>query len=201
MEFKWNEGNIARILAQKLFQTDICLVPNCTWTGSETDLLVVTTDLFLIDVEIKISRTDLKNDLKKDKWWSKSYKHRVDPQTGQRLPPEITERTHPYKIWKHYYAFPKDLWIDDLYASIPSASGVLLLSHWKDHLSTADQFSVHCIRRAKPNRKATPILTEHALEIARLANIRMWNAYKQVDVLQEELKAINPAPTHPTTIL
>lgn len=194
MGFKWNEGNIARILAQKLFQTDICLVPNCTWTGSETDLLVVTTDLFLIDVEIKISRTDLKNDLKKDKWWSKSYTYKTDPQTGRRLPPTLTERTHPYKIWKHYYAFPKELWNDELYTSIPPASGVLLLNHWTDHLSTVDQFSVYCQRRSKPNRKATPILTEHALEIARLANIRMWNAYAKVDLLQESVLSPNVVP-------
>ena len=40
----------------------LVMVPNCYWTGDECDLLVVRNDLRLVDVEVKISRSDLKAD-------------------------------------------------------------------------------------------------------------------------------------------
>jgi hypothetical protein len=64
---KWSEYNIARAIAlQTLARKCVVLVDNCNWTGHECDVLGVTTDLRIIDVEVKISRADLKADAKKD---------------------------------------------------------------------------------------------------------------------------------------
>lgn len=60
---KWTEKTIARALAQQTFNRKyLVVVPNCNWTGYEADILAVTENLRLIDVEIKISRADLKAD-------------------------------------------------------------------------------------------------------------------------------------------
>lgn len=53
----WNANLIAGALARQFFQRKhLVVVPQCNWTGHECDLLVVTTDLRVIDVEIKVSR-------------------------------------------------------------------------------------------------------------------------------------------------
>jgi len=66
----WTEQSIARAIAlQTLDRKCVVLVDNCSWTGHECDVLGVTRDLRIIDVEVKISRADLKADARKDKWW------------------------------------------------------------------------------------------------------------------------------------
>lgn len=58
---KWSEQSIARAIAlQTLARKCVVLIDNCSWTGYECDVLAVTTDLRVIDVEVKISRADLK---------------------------------------------------------------------------------------------------------------------------------------------
>ena len=62
----WSENLIAATLARQIFhRKHLVVVPNCSWPGSECDLLVVTPSLRIIDVEIKISRADLLADTKK----------------------------------------------------------------------------------------------------------------------------------------
>ena len=63
---RWSENLIAATLARVVFQhKHLVIVPNCSWPGSECDLLVVTPNLRVIDVEIKISRADLKADARR----------------------------------------------------------------------------------------------------------------------------------------
>ena len=63
----WSEEKIATTLARQIFQRKcLVVVPNCSWTGDECDLLAVTKDLRVIDVEVKISRSDYRADAKKD---------------------------------------------------------------------------------------------------------------------------------------
>jgi hypothetical protein len=179
MKKKWTEGTICGVLARKVFNNDLCVLPNTVWTGHETDLLVCTKDLYLVDVEVKISRADLKLDKDKDKWWKRSW-GRYDPVTKTYVKPEPQPREYPVKIWKHYYALPESIWKDDLLEHVQPISGVLLIT---------DSGFVKCIKRAKPNRKADKIVTEHAIELARLASFRMWEAYKDVQVLNEKLES------------
>lgn len=170
----WNEQMIARAISlQLLNRRCVVLVDNCNWTGYECDVLGVTTDLRIIDVEVKISRSDLKADAKKDKWW-----HRYGWDWKERNYATETPLEFPRKVWKHYYAMPKEIWKPELIDCLPSeSSGVLLLERGKWDMPVF----IKCIRRAKPNRQAEKLKPEQAIDIARLANLRMWQAYKKLD--------------------
>lgn len=174
----WNEMRIARAISrQTLGRKCIVLVDRCNWTGYECDVLGVTTDLRIIDVEVKISRADLKADAKKDKWWQRNgslydWRTRSYPEGAS------VARHHPPKVWKHYYALPADIWSESLFEFLPSsASGVLTV---KEQRGT-DVLSIHCVRRAVPNKDASRLTPAQAIDIARLANLRMWNAYEQLE--------------------
>lgn len=174
----WSEGSIARAIAlQTLARKCVVLVDNCNWTGHECDVLAVTTDLRIIDVEIKISRADLKADAGKEKWWHRTYGAWIP---GQRTQEKfVTPRQHPPKVWKHYYAMPAEIWKPELLDCLPSkASGVLLLrrADYPGAIVTAE-----CIRRATPDKAAMRLKPEHVMDIARLANLRMWEAYRRRD--------------------
>lgn len=162
---KWTEATVGRAVSRQLFQSAALVVPCCGWTGHEADLLVVTKDLRVIDVEIKISRADLKADLAKDKWW-----HRRPWSRGAE--PLRTRRDWPPKVWKHYYAVPAAVWDDSLLASVPATSGVLTLG---------EQGFITCRRNAKPCRDAQRVSAADAVDIARLANLRMWDALLRLD--------------------
>jgi hypothetical protein len=174
---KWTETGIARALAQQHFKRRyLCLVPNCTWTGHECDMLAVTEDLRIIDIEIKISRADLKADAKKEKWWYKSWNwiFEHDRQVGPPAP--HVRLTHPPKVWKHYYAMPAEIWRDDLFDSLGSPdSGVLLL------FGESDLLRIQVIRRAKPAKNAHVLTAAQAIDIARLASLRMWDSYAKLE--------------------
>lgn len=177
----WSEGRIARVIAlQTLARKCVVLVDNCNWTGHECDVLAVTTDLRIIDVEIKISRADLKADAGKEKWWHRTYGAWIP---GQRTQEKfVTPRQHPPKVWKHYYAMPKEIWKPELLDCLPSkASGILLLDQDGYPRPAGDPMRVDCIRRATPDKDAMRLKPEHVMDIARLANLRMWEAYHRRD--------------------
>jgi hypothetical protein len=172
---KWTEREIARTLALQIFhRKQLVVVPNCGWPGSECDIFVVRHDLRLVDVEIKISRSDLKADAVKEKWFE-PYKWL----SGNYVPPEQrirVPRTHPHKIWKHYSALPDSIWKDDLAASISPHSGILLL---REHQRMGCIARVH--RQAKPNKEAQPVSAADVVDIARLVSVRLWESYAEVD--------------------
>lgn len=175
----WSEASICSALARQRFDGSLVLVPNCTWAGHEADLLVVTPKLKLVDVEVKITRADLKRDLDKDKW----LKHHPGTYVGgEYVKPEPTPRQWPRRIWKHYYAMPKELWDDSLAASICDSSGVILLSrgrgYWK-HSEPVISATVH--RQAIANPEAYTLKSEDVVNIARLASLRMWDALKELE--------------------
>jgi hypothetical protein len=177
---KWTETNIARALALQTFaRKHLVLVPNCTWTGYECDLLIVTPDLRIIDVEVKISRADLKADAKKDKWWIRNgWGSYVD---GKHVRPPSTPREWPLKVWKHYYAMPKDIWKPELADSLPSSkSGIILLTQ-PDQVLSPGHVWAQVERRATPDRDAKKISPKAAIDIARLASLRMWESYRLLD--------------------
>lgn len=168
----WTESVIAGAISrQTLARKCVVLVDNCNWTGHECDVLAVTMNLRIIDVEVKISRADLKADAKKDKWW-----HRIgwSSHHGPDAP-----RLHPRKVWKHYYALPAEIWRPELLASLPSpASGVILM---REQGNTGTPVVAEVVRRATPARDAYRLNPEEVMDIARLANLRMWDAYKRLE--------------------
>jgi hypothetical protein len=196
----WSENSIAGALARQTFNRKyLVVVPNCNWTGHECDLLVVTENLRIIDVEIKISRADLKADAKKEKWWHRERlgywptvsELRHNPRQNElRLEREYrraryksTLKDWPRKVWKHYYALPKEIWRPELLAALPSAqSGVLLLDRNGYPRPVGQAMRVDCVRRAAPNRDAAPISPAAAVDIARLASLRMWDAYERLEM-------------------
>lgn len=176
----WSEGRIARAIAlQTLAKKCVVLVDRCNWTGHECDVLAVTTDLRIIDVEVKISRADFKVDARKDKWWHRFgsvHTGQVD-ERGRSVyrTPEPVHRPWPPRVWKHYVAMPRELWDDSLFEFMPSPkSGLLLVSEQRDSVTPV---VVRCERRATPNKDACRLQPRQVMDIARLANLRMWDAY------------------------
>lgn len=163
-----------RILARHIFSDALCVVDNCSWTGSEADLLVVTKRLKLIDVEIKCSRSDLKADTAKDKWW-KPLMRWGDARLVERM-------THPRRIWKHYYALPKDVWKTEWLELVRPESGVLIVGCMKP----GGMGHMECVRRATPDRTAYTCTAEDLMGIARLASLRMWDARKALEVARAD---------------
>lgn len=151
---------IGRALVRDFFRRRVLAVPNCSWPGDECDMLIVTPDLRLIDVEVKTSRADLRREVGKDKWWEGS------PWRGDRA-----RRDWPRRTWKHYIAAPADVAAGAADLMPSPASGLLSLRARKS--GTID---VGVIRRATPNGKADRLSAEDAIDIARLAGLRMWDA-------------------------
>lgn len=186
---KWSERSIATFLARFTFdRKHLVIVPNCSWPGSECDLLVVTPNLRVIDVEIKISRADLKADAKKDKWFH-AWDWKIDgPYPTQGSKWNCRPRQWPRSVWKHYYCLPAEIWKPELLECIAPTSGVLLIydnpngSNYKPR----SPFKIICERPAKPCRDAQKICAEDAIDIARLASLRMWDTYETCDRLAAE---------------
>jgi hypothetical protein len=186
----WSERSIARAIAlQTLARKCVVLVDNCGWTGYECDVLAVTTDLRIIDIEVKISRADLKADAKKGKWWHRQGSM-YDFHTRSYPPAASTPREWPPKVWKHYYALPADIWDDKLLDCLPSKrSGVLLLREGKGAVPVV----VSCLRRSTPNKDAARITAVQAIDIARLANLRMWESYERAERVVADAKRMRDA--------
>ena len=176
----WSEGLLAgEIARQTLAKRCVVLVDRCNWTGHECDVLGVTTDLRIIDVEIKISRSDLRADARKDKWWHRvasGYETVAKPWGQQhQVVYTTTPRQWPPRVWKHYYCMPASVWDDSLFDALPAReSGVLVVAN-----SPGESLAVRCVRRATPNRNAARLKPEQVMDIARLANLRMWDAYRR----------------------
>lgn len=168
-------ATIQRSLALQIFRRDVAC-PNCVWTGHEADMLVVR-NLRLIDVEIKMTRADLRADPHKDKWW-----RYVDP-------PHNTQHWHwmprgdqvklrrnwPPKVWKHYYVFPEEVLPTDLekrgalLAELPPMSGVYTAR------AVGDWAHFTVVKIAKPNKDARILEPDEVMHIARLITVRYWN--------------------------
>lgn len=163
---------------QAFTRKHVVLLPNSYFTGYETDLLIVRNDLRLVDIEIKVSRSDFRADQHKDKWW-KYYPGIFRTPTADR--PEAAKREWPVKIWKHYYALPAEIWTAELESEISPKSGIMLLSERYTEKQLAEwdvkqAVNLRIHRQAKPNREAKPIDAASAIDVARLCNARMWSA-------------------------
>jgi hypothetical protein len=134
---------IAGCLARNTFANALCVVDRCNYLPAECDLLVIAPCLRYIDVEIKVSRADLKADRGKNKWWDSPPVWR---KPGEPRPPDI-KREWPRSVWKHYYALPASLWKSELVAVVHPTSGVLLV-HADDR--EPRWWRVEAVKRAKP---------------------------------------------------
>lgn len=175
--FKWTAGRIVRAIGRQLLERKCLLVVDgCYFAGSEADVLGVTMDRRMIDVEVKISRADLKADARKDKWYDGEWTL-VD---GRHVMVRKS-RTHPRRIWKHYYCTPAEVWKPELEAALPSTrSGIVLLHQRAGHIT------VQVLRKATPDRDATRITDQDVLTLARLTSLRLWDAYADAERLADD---------------
>ncbi|WAC75346.1 hypothetical protein OU995_11870 [Roseateles sp. SL47] len=160
-----NASHVKAMLRQTFQNKAVIIVPECSWTGYECDMLVVHESLRVIDIEIKVSRADFKRDAAKDKWWHQHRWFIEGPQAPRQWPP---------KVWKHYFAMPASIWKPDLEEFLPSpACGVIVLHDKRQ------QIVAEVVRRATPNAAAEKIDGRACVDLARLAGIRMWEALAQ----------------------
>lgn len=167
---KWTEASIGRVLARGTFAGALCVLPNTLWTGDEIDMLVLTKSLHVVDVEIKISRADLKRDADKAKWWHHASFNEGRHVDGEFIPGPRTPKAWPRRVWKHYYAIPETIWKDELLEFVQPVSGVLVVRE-------RGGGTIDCIKRARPCRDADTLTPAAVVDIARLASLRMWDAY------------------------
>jgi len=74
---------------------------------------------------------------------------------------------------------PAEIWKPELLNCLASsASGVLLL---REQRNSVTPIAVHVERRATPAKDAYTLKPEQVMDIARLANLRMWDAYRARD--------------------
>lgn len=142
------------VLCNKLVATGI--TKNCGVVSHECDVLVVSSQNYITDFEIKVSVSDVKADLKK------KHKHECP------------------NIRATYFVLPKDI-LDKIICYIPDNFGVLAVVKTSlylgrdpiTRLATYEKsYRLELIRRPKYNRTANKITQEDLVELYRLENIR-----------------------------
>ncbi len=115
----------------------------------ECDMLIVSKNHYLTEVEIKISLSDLKADFKKE------HQHKDE------------------NIKNFYYAFPEEM-KDKAIELIPEEAGILIAV--KKHLNSGYEYrDIECYRKPKINKEAKPINDIVLSRIYRLGYLRYWN--------------------------
>lgn len=115
----------------------------------ECDMLIVSKNQYLTEVEIKISLSDLKADFKKE------HQHKDE------------------NIKNFYYAFPEEM-KEKAIKLIPEEAGILIAV--KKHLNDGYEYrEIKCYRKPKINKEAKPINDIVLSRIYRLGYLRYWN--------------------------
>ena len=143
------------------------IVPNISWGMNihECDLLIVRKSGYAVEVEIKISRADLKKDLEKRHHHSDS------------------------RIRDFYFAIPE--YLQDSISFIPEHAGIITL---KRNYNWHGIIECKTIRNAKVNTHCQKFTTEEISNIARLGSMRIWNLKrKMIEMRRKRLKK-KPSP-------
>lgn len=113
----------------------------------ECDMLIVTKNYYLTEVEIKISLSDLKADFKK------KHQHKDE------------------NIKNFYYAFPEEM-KEKVLKLIPKECGILIAVEKECGIPYR---KIECYRKPKINKEAKPINDIVLSKIYRLGYLRYWN--------------------------
>ena len=115
----------------------------------ECDMLIVSKNHYLTEVEIKISLSDLKADFKKE------HQHKDE------------------NIKNFYYAFPEEM-KEKAIKLIPEEVGILIAV--KKYFHNGEEYrEIKCYRKPKINKVAKPINDIVLSRIYRLGYLRYWN--------------------------
>lgn len=141
------------------------IVANASWGVNihECDLLLVNSSDYGVEVEIKVSKSDIIADQKK-----KHHRFHGNP-----------------KIKRLYFAIPEKLATPEILALIPEHAGVI--SVWPAYTGAGAPTGTNratIIRKDKPNKAARPWTLSEKYELARLGAMRCW--YRQ-PLFTEEL--------------
>lgn len=122
------------------------IVPNVSWGLNihECDLFIVSQAGYATEVEIKISKADLKKDA------DKPHKHQSD------------------LIKNLYFAIPEKL--EGCVEYIPERAGIIIVYRLKHH----DDLFCKVLRKPKPNKTARKLTDEERYIVARLGALRIW---------------------------
>lgn len=132
------------------------IVPNISWGMNihECDLLVVSKSGYATEVEIKISKADLKKDALK--------KHNHEDRLN--------------RIRRLYFAIPESL--RDCIEFIPERAGILILSRG---VSFGEDY-LYCkvFREARVNNSCRKFTEEERFNVARLGCMRIWGLKRKI---------------------
>jgi hypothetical protein len=133
------------------------IVPNISWGLNlhECDLLVLRKSGYATEIEIKISKSDLKADLKK------GHNH--------------TDKAN--RISELYFAIP-DYMIDCVYL-IPEDAGILILKR-NQYYHHFNFLEVKRLRKAKINKNRSKFCDNEILKLAHLGTMRIWKLKQNI---------------------
>lgn len=126
------------------------IVPNVSWgwgLNYEADLVVLYPSGWAVEIEIKCSKSDLKADAKKMKWYA------WNPLRGK-------------VFQRFFYAIPDTLATPEIIAGLPEEAGVLTVS---------ENGIVSQLRPAKKNLNAVKVSDERRLKLLHLGVMRVWD--------------------------
>ncbi len=140
------------------------IVPNVHWGLSgmhECDLLVVSRAGYLTEIEIKISRADLRADARK---WHGHNSNRI-----KRL----------------FFALPD--YLEHCLHMVPERAGIILVRA-EDNVRGEYPYHPRCreIRAAKRNKAAGKISEADRYKVARLGALRIWNLKRQINATAKD---------------
>jgi hypothetical protein len=129
------------------------IVPNISWGMNihECDLLIVRKSGYGIEVEIKISRADLKKDAEK------------------------THHHNDSRIREFYFAIPD--YLQDSIEFIPKHAGIIVVNRVYNY---GDHVYCRIIRDAEVNKKCTKFTEAEMFNIARLGTMRIWSLKRKI---------------------
>lgn len=135
------------------------MVPNVSWGLGihECDMLIVTKNGYANEVEIKLSRYDLKRDL------DKYHSHR------NRL------------IRRLFFAIPLSL--QEFQDLIPERAGIIIVN---EDRNLPYQSWCKITRPAQINKNALPLSMEQQIHLGRLASMRIWSLKRTLLSRKEE---------------
>ena len=158
MSYKITTIEAEERLAQYFDYRQNIIVPNVSWGFHlhECDLLVLRKSGYLVEIEIKVTRTDLKKDR------GKFHKH-------------IDDYNRVKELW---FAIPD--YLQDSIEFIPEHAGVIVLN--KEDRSYSDCPVIRCkiLRKARINKSARTLYENEMLKLARLGTMRIWTLKKKI---------------------
>lgn len=145
------------------------IIPNLSWglLSYEADMFVVRPSGYCLEVEIKISKQDIKADLRKSKW-------RNNNDGFGRV------HTSDYIVREFYMALPKELCNEP---NIPDFAGILQVE------PSPNQYwsGVTLLRKPLIWKRARKITVTERAKLGRLLGLRYWNL-KRAFYKREETK-------------